>query len=294
MPSLELPTHSLAYETRGNGPTILLLGGSGEPMIAWELCGLVDALVDAGHHVIWYAARGVLPSGCPPLPWSLAQMADDALALLDHLNVDRCIGIGYSLGGFTLEELVRREPPRVAAAMLIASAGAGAGGSATIREAFIDAENSFAESLGEVPVSFSRLMTLLTALGGPELTDAKLVAEWWELLGHQRSQWADPHGEVGQAQVAKDWTSQGSTTTRPWPRDVDSALVYFENDPLFPPAEAPQVVEHLGNALVEVVPRTGHAGLMNESARTIQAIMRILEAWQSPRPCSDAAPSPTR
>lgn len=272
MPTLQLSTHTLAYETRGEGPPILLLGGSGEPMLAWELCGLIDALVDAGHLVIWYAARGVAPSGCPPLPWSITAMADDVSALLDHLGIDTCTGIGYSLGGFTLEELARRNPDRVAGAILMASAGT----QGTIREAFIDAENAFAERLGEVPREFSRLMTLMTALGGPELTDRKLVAEWWDLLAHQQDQWAGPHGEVGQAQAAKSWTDQGSTTGLPWPPEVPSALVCFEYDPLFPPSEADSVASHLGDALVEIVPGTGHAGLLSQPAATIDALLRIL------------------
>ena len=278
MPSLELSSHSLAYETRGEGSPILLLGGSGEPMVAWEMCGLVNALVEAGHRVIWYAARGVAPSGCPPLPWSVSSMADDASALLDHLDIDTCTGIGYSLGGFTLEELARREPDRVALAILIASAGA----NGTIRQAVIDAENAFAERLGAVPREFSRLMTLVTALGGPELTNLQLVSEWWELLAHQHDQWAAPHGEVGQAQVAKSWTDRGSTTGAPWPHQVACALIYFEYDPLFPPSEAESIAVHLGHALVEVVSGTGHAGLMNQPARATAAILRIIEASHIP------------
>ncbi|MCW2783727.1 MAG: putative non-heme bromoperoxidase BpoC [Marmoricola sp.] len=275
MPSLELPTHSLAYQTRGEGPTILLLGGSGEPMLAWELCGLVDALVGAGHRVVWYAARGVLPSGCPPLPWSVTSMAEDALALLDELDINTCHGIGYSLGGFTLEELTRRHPDRISGAVLVASAGA----SGTVREAWNEVDHAFVETLGEIPAQFSRLMTLMTSLGGPELIDPKLVAEWWELLADQNDQWAAPHGEVGQAQVAKSWTDRGSTTGLAWP-DVPAAVVYFEYDALFPPSEADQVASHLGNALVELVPGTGHAGLFNQPSATIEALLRVVRTMQ--------------
>jgi pimeloyl-ACP methyl ester carboxylesterase len=53
-------------------------------------------------------------------------------------------------------------------------------------------------------------------------------------------------------------------------------VVYFEHDVLFPPHEADQVVRHLGDALVEVVPGTGHAGLFNQSAATIDVLLRVL------------------
>lgn len=278
MPVLELPTHVLAYETRGetsgDGPPVLLLGGSGEPMVAWEFSGLVDALVASGRQVVWYAARGVAPSGCPPLPWTVTSMAQDAAALLDHLGIEACAAIGYSLGGFTLEELVRREPQRISAAVLVASAGGGGG---TVRQAWNEVDHAFVERLGEIPAPFSRLMTLMTSLGGPELLDAGLVAEWWELLGDQDDQWAAPHGEVGQAQVAKSWTDQGGTTALAWP-GVPAGLLYFEHDVLFPPAEADEVAVHLGGARVEVVPGTGHAGLFNAAEATTGALLRLLDS----------------
>lgn len=272
MAVLELSTHRLAYETRGVGQPVLLLGGSGEPMVAWEMSGLIDVLVGAGHRVIWYAARGVVPSGCPPLPWSVAEMAEDAAALLTHLGVESCIAIGYSLGGFTVEELARRDPNCIDLAILMGSAGT----SGTIREAFIDAENAFAAELGRVPRKFSRLMTLMTALGGPALTDERLVDQWWELLAHQESQWAPPHGEVGQAQVARSWVELGSTVGRPWPASVAVALVHFEYDVLFPPSQAYAMTEHLRDPRVEVVPGAAHAGLLTHPEATSRAILRLL------------------
>lgn len=274
MQTLTLPTHEIAYQVRGTGHPVLLLGGSGEPMLAWEMCGLVDELVGVGSQVIWFAARGVVPSGCPGLPWTVEDLADDAEALLDHLGLGTCTGIGYSLGGFTLEVLARRVQRRVDRAVLVASAGC----TGTIREAFIDAENALARELGSIPPAFSRLMTLMTALGGPELTDRQTVADWWELLAHQRDQWAPPHGEAGQAQVAASWVERGSSTGTPWPNDVPAAIVCFEHDPLFPPDEAAEVAPHLGNATVELVAGTGHAGLMSRPAATIDAILRVLRA----------------
>ncbi|RNL78247.1 alpha/beta fold hydrolase [Nocardioides marmorisolisilvae] len=272
MPTVALPTHELAYETRGDGPPVLLIGGTGEPMIAWEFSGLVDALVAAGHQVIWYAARGVAPSGCPPLPWSVTSMAEDASALLDHVGITTCTAIGYSLGGWTLEELVRREPQRITRAVLLASAGSPA--DATIRDAWTAADHAFVDAGGRIPEEFTRLMTLMTSLGGPELSDPALVAEWWELLGDQQEQWTG-EGELGQAQVAKSWIEAGGTTGAPWP-GVPAALVHFEHDPLYPPAGAEAVAAHLGGAEVQIVPGTGHAGLFNQAEATVAALLRAV------------------
>lgn len=282
MPILHLPTHDITYDIRGEGLPVLLLGGSGEPMIAWEFCGLVDALAESGHQVIWYAARGVAPSGCPPLPWTTGSMAEDALALLDLLGLDSVLGVGYSLGGFTLEEVVHRAPNRISGAVLLASAGAHASKAGVIREAFITAENACAERWGEVPREFSRLTTLMTCLGGAELTDPALVSQWWELLAHQHDQWAQPHGEVGQAQVARSWVASGSSTGRAWP-DVPTTLIHFEHDPLFPPDEATRLASALGDAGVRVIPEAGHGGLITRPEPTIAAILDTLATLTAAR-----------
>ncbi|MGW6705938.1 alpha/beta fold hydrolase [Streptomyces sp. NPDC054956] len=62
----------IAYERAGRGRPVVLVGGTGMPPVAWELCGLREDLVRADFEVITYAARGVAPSGAPSPPWSMA------------------------------------------------------------------------------------------------------------------------------------------------------------------------------------------------------------------------------
>ena len=94
MPTLDLDSHQIEYQRQGQGTPVLLLGGSGEPMIAWEISGLVQHLVSAGHEVIWYSARGVRPSSRPSLPWTLDDLADDAIAFMDHLTKECFAAVG--------------------------------------------------------------------------------------------------------------------------------------------------------------------------------------------------------
>lgn len=271
---LPLADHDLAYQVRGEGPPVLLLGGSGEPMVAWELSGLVDRLVAAGRTVVWYAARGVVPSGCPPLPWSVDDLASDAIALAEHLGIAGCDAIGYSLGGFTLEALVRRRPDLVGHAVLMASAGT----RRVVRDAVIDTENALVERYGEVPAEVSRLVTLMTALGGAELLDEERLAEWWALLAHQRDQWAAPHGEQGQAQAARSWSGAGGSARGPWPAEVRTSVVCFESDVLFPPDEAREVAAVVGASHVAVVPEAGHGGLVTRPDLTVPVLLELVGA----------------
>ena len=56
-------------------------------------------------------------------PFTLAACADDVAALLDHLEIDRAITVGYSMGGPVAQLLWRRHPDRVSGLVLAATAG---------------------------------------------------------------------------------------------------------------------------------------------------------------------------
>lgn len=81
------------------------------------------SLVGAGYRVLTWDIRGhgrSKPIG--HIPITVADMAGDLLAILDHLDVSDpiCLG-GQSLGGYVAQELVYREPERVAALIVIGS-----------------------------------------------------------------------------------------------------------------------------------------------------------------------------
>ena len=107
----------LHAETRGHGPTVLLIAGAGGD--AAELGGLADALADE-FCVTTYDRRG--NSRCPrPAGWeqtSLAEQADDAAALLAALGHSPAVVVGTSVGGSIALELTLRHPIAVRAAIV--------------------------------------------------------------------------------------------------------------------------------------------------------------------------------
>jgi pimeloyl-ACP methyl ester carboxylesterase len=54
----------------------------------------------------------------PAGEWSIAELADDAAALLDALGIDAALVYGSSMGGMVAQELVLRHPARVRALVL--------------------------------------------------------------------------------------------------------------------------------------------------------------------------------
>src|SRR2546422_2398274 len=86
----------LYYETHGAGrPLILLHGGLG----SGEMFGPVLPQLAARRQVIAVDLQGHGRTADIDRPIDVRLMADDIAALIDHLELDRPDGVGYSLGG---------------------------------------------------------------------------------------------------------------------------------------------------------------------------------------------------
>ncbi len=94
----------------GEPDTILWLQGLNAPGAAWAV---QLAHFSRTHRCIAPDARGVGKSDAPAGPYSTAQLAADALAVLDACGVERAHVVGLSLGGAVAQELALAHPDRV-------------------------------------------------------------------------------------------------------------------------------------------------------------------------------------
>ncbi|HLX87036.1 MAG TPA: alpha/beta hydrolase [Acidimicrobiales bacterium] len=92
---------ALAYEVHGEGPAVALLHGfASNSRINWERPGVVQALIDAGHTVVTYDARGHGGSDAPhdPAAYAGETLVGDAVGLLAALGRPDADLVGYSMG----------------------------------------------------------------------------------------------------------------------------------------------------------------------------------------------------
>ena len=124
MPRVTARPVEIEYETFGfpDDPALILVPGLGSQMLVYdeELC---RGFVDRGFHVIRMDNRDVglstiLPEGTS---YDIADMGDDVVAVLDHVDVDRAIVLGFSLGGFVARSVAIDSPDRVAGLVSLGS-----------------------------------------------------------------------------------------------------------------------------------------------------------------------------
>lgn len=94
----------LAYRVVGEGdPVVLLHALTANSHDNWVATGIVEALNRAGWQAVLLDARGHGGSDRPSEPESYVweRHGRDVITLLDHLGLDRCALVGYSLGAGT-------------------------------------------------------------------------------------------------------------------------------------------------------------------------------------------------
>lgn len=93
-----------------HAPVVVLSNSLGSTHTMWD--AQVDALAEH-FRVVRYDTRGHGESPVPTGPYDIDDLADDVVALLDTLDVERAHFVGLSLGGMTGMRLAARNPERV-------------------------------------------------------------------------------------------------------------------------------------------------------------------------------------
>ena len=88
----------IAYKMFGKGDPIILFNGASDGMDAWDPSFLTE--LSSNHTVIAFDQRGIGNTTVGTKPYSMQQLANDTVGLLDALKIPKTDVMGYSLGSF--------------------------------------------------------------------------------------------------------------------------------------------------------------------------------------------------
>ena len=294
----------LYYEDTGSHPTkspdFAGTPGSGTPILfIHEFAGDARSWepqvrrFGATHRCIAYNARGYPRSDVPTEPERYTQQraVADAIAVLDHLGIERAHVVGLSMGGFCTLHLGLSQPQR-AFSLVVAGCGYGA---------HPDESAAFRAESAENARSFETEGSAATAqrymLGPARLPFRDKDPRGWA----ESAAWLSEHSAVGSA-----LTLRGVQMRRPSLYDLTKELQALAVPTLLVTGDADEpclkpnlmMKRTIPSAALAVLPRTGHACNLEEPAlfnQLFQDFIAVVEAgrWSAPQTEAEQVGAPS-
>jgi pimeloyl-ACP methyl ester carboxylesterase len=258
----------LCYERFGDpaDPALLLVMGLGTQMLGWdeEFCA---SLAARGFHVVRFdnrdIGRSTKLSHLPPptlrqivlrdrraAGYSLADMADDAIGLLDHLGIERAHVAGASMGGMIAQRIAIRHPARVPSLVSIMSnTGARLSGRPALRVLPVFLKRAPRSRDGYI----EHTVKLFEAIGSPGFERDE--AHFRTMLGRAYDRGIDPAGSGRQlAAILAD----GDRAPQLRALDVPTIVIHGTADPLIHPSGGKATAKAIPGARLLLIEGMGH------------------------------------
>ena len=240
-----------------DAPVVVLSNSLGATRAMWD--PQVPVLAER-YRVVTYDTRGHGTSPAPAGPYSLDDLVDDVLALLDRVGARRAHVAGLSLGGMTALRLAAREPQRVHRLAVLCSSAK------TEPQGFLDrAAAARADGTASfAPAVVSRWLTPSYAAEHPDLV-ARLEAM---VAGADDEGYAACAEVVGRVDLREDL----SRITAP------TLVVSGAEDPALPPAHQQAIADGIAGAELLTVSPGAHLANLEQPLRISGALLGHFDA----------------
>jgi pimeloyl-ACP methyl ester carboxylesterase len=269
MPEFKTEGVTLYYEQHGAraDPTVLLIHGLTCQIVHWPR-SLIERLTAAGYRVVTFDNRDAglstkldhLDVGSIdtvmqnartiPAPYGLAEMARDAIALLDYLGQSGAHLVGVSLGGMIAQRAALDFPERVFSLTSIMSSTSDRdlpGGNRSAFDAFVSAPPA------KRAAAIAHLANGWRVLGGPHYDSTRVGLARCSEAAYDRGYSAC--GTARQVLAILQAEPRGDDLQH---LDVPALVIHGTADPLVPLAAGQRTAECLKNARLAVFEKMGH------------------------------------
>lgn len=246
---------------RQGGKVLALIHGLGLSRDVWG--DLLPAL-EGDYQVLRYDLYGHGASACAADEVTLTTFSEQLAGLLDHLGVERCTPVGFSIGGMINRRFALDHADRIDGLVILNSPhdrGAEAQKQVEERAQSVRAQGAFST----FDAALKRWFTP-DYLADPSSKGAGLVREWRALAdpeGYAQATWVLAHG-------VRELTSPARRIAAP------TLIMTCENDSGSTPAMSHAIAADCEDAEVRIVPALQHLGLMERPELFTAPILNFL------------------
>jgi 3-oxoadipate enol-lactonase len=264
MPHIDVNGLNMFYEEVGDGDEpLLFISGLGANRSRWEP---ITPYFDK-YKCFIFDNRGVGRTDVPPGPYTMEQLGHDTAGLIEKLGIGPVKAMGWSMGGVVMQSLLIDHPETVSRAAMVSTLPC----YTNIQHAWLDAGLTL-RAAGVDPV-------VLGASGQPWGFTPYMVTDHDALFRMLKMARDDPEptsneGYAAQAQGIRTFDRRSELSGVQTPTLV---LVGAE-DVLTPPAQSIEIAERMPNAKLQILPRGGHAMMVEFPQRTTRAVKNFLAA----------------
>lgn len=249
------------YEVEGTGEqTVLLVMGLGGHATEWGT--EFPELLARKYRVVRMDNRGIAASVTEVAKWSMEDMANDALAVIDALGVARAHVIGTSMGGMIAQQLALLHPDRIDRLVLMSTSFGGAEAVPPTPEAIALFTPPPGLSLAE-----QRRMSL-GVITAPGFAEKNL-----DLLEHLVAlrESVPTRGRVFHAQLEAIFTSDRGEAVRKL--QPPTLVIHGVDDTLVPVGNGKLLAERIPGARLCLLERCGHLPHLERPAESAEAVL---------------------
>ena len=254
---------SIHYAVDGHGPWLTLAHPLGADLTIWD-----DLLPELTAHfrVLRYDSRGHGRSEITPGPYSIGQLATDATALLNSLEIPSTHFVGISMGGAVAQQVALDAPERIASLTLIDTTSGY--DDADAKQFLKRADKARSQGMKELAAgTMERWLGERFRKQHPHKTE-RIRA----LVEH-----ADPEGFA----AACEALAMFDVRTRLSEIDAPTLVLVGENDPSTPPAVARRIADGIAGARLEIVPDAAHLSIVEQKQLVTKALATFLQGAAS-------------
>jgi pimeloyl-ACP methyl ester carboxylesterase len=258
-----------------SGRPLVMICGYGLTMAEWDP-RLLEGLARE-RTVLVYDNRGIGNSRGPVKGLTVGEMADDTIALIRSLGIERADLLGWSMGGY-IAQRVAIKAPRLVGRLILASTDPGS-------PAAVEPAERVVRTLTEPAESEDALLPILfppsrQASGGAWLA---AIGRQPHLTGADFRTPAATMRQQAQAAGAR-WYGRGHGTYATLARiEAPTLVAYGADDVIVPPANARLLAHRIDKSKLLRVPDGGHAFLFQEPAAKARAFGAFLDVQEAPR-----------